>query len=99
MPEQLLELYQAEWCPYSQKVRGRMTELGVTFIARQVAPDSDQRDELRRIAGTDEIPALVLPDGRTLTDADRIIEYLDEHYGDPPGAERHREKAAAHDGD
>lgn len=96
MSERLLELYQAEWCPYSHEVRARLTELGISFIARQVPADSEERDELRRVAGTDEIPTVVLGDGSTLSDADRIIEYLNEHYGDSPGAERHREQAAAH---
>ena len=48
----MIELYQAEWCPHSHKVRQRMTELGLDFVARQVAADKEDRpDEL-------EIPTL-----------------------------------------
>ena len=38
-----MELYQAEWCPYSSRVRQRFTELGVSFVARQVPADRADR--------------------------------------------------------
>lgn len=97
MAEQLLELYQAEWCPHSHEVRQRLTELGLAFIARPVPADAEDRHELRRIAGSDEIPALVLPDGRVVSETDRIIDYLGEHYADASGADAHREQAAEHE--
>jgi glutaredoxin len=37
-----VELFQAEWCPYSHRVRQRLTELGLDFTARQVAADPDE---------------------------------------------------------
>ena len=47
-----LELYQAEWCPYSHRVRTRLTELGVDVILRQVAADraseADEQGDGRR---------------------------------------------------
>ena len=39
----MLELFQAEWCPYSHRVRQRLTELGVDFVARQVEAEPDDR--------------------------------------------------------
>src|SRR5207253_2334746 len=39
-----MELYQAEWCPHSHKVRQRLTELGLDFVARQVAAEPEDRD-------------------------------------------------------
>jgi glutaredoxin len=45
-----MELYQAEWCPHSHKVRQRLTELGLDFVARQVPADPDDRDEMLRRA-------------------------------------------------
>jgi glutathione S-transferase len=95
MDTRLLELYQAEWCPHSHEVRQRLTELDLPFIARQVPAESEDRDELRRLTGSDEIPTLVLPDGGTISASDRIIEYLDERYADPDGADAHRGQAAA----
>jgi glutaredoxin len=38
----VLELWQAEWCPYSHRVRQRLTELGLDFVAHQVAAGDDR---------------------------------------------------------
>jgi glutaredoxin 3 len=75
------ELYQAEWCPFSRRVRQRFTELGVSFITRPVPAERADREELRRRTGADEIPALVLENGSAVTgDADEIIAHLDQRY-------------------
>ena len=88
------ELYQAEWCPYSSRVRQRFTELGISFIARPVPADPADREELRRKTGSDEIPALVLEDGGVINrDADEIIAYLNCRHSERTDAEHHRERA------
>jgi glutathione S-transferase len=87
-----MELYQAEWCPHSHKVRERLTELGLDFTAKQVAADPDERDELDRLAGTTEIPVLVTGDGDVLTGEDDILDYLDG-FPERADAEEHRAKA------
>ncbi len=93
------ELYQAEWCPHSHRVRQRFTELGVSFIARPVPAERADREELRRKAGSDEIPALVLEDGTVVSgDADEIIGYLDQRYSERSDAEQHRDLAEEHAG-
>ena len=61
----MLELGQTEWCPVSQRVRQRLTELGVDYVTRQVPVAKEQRDALRETTGSDTIPALVLQDGST----------------------------------
>ena len=48
----MIILYQAEWCPYSSKVRERLTELGVDFVARQVEPWPEQRMDVQEIPST-----------------------------------------------
>jgi glutathione S-transferase len=88
-----MELYQAEWCPHSHKVRQRLTELRVDVTLRQVPADPDERDELRRVADTDEIPVLVTADRQTLTGEDEILAYLDQEFDERPDADQHREKA------
>jgi glutathione S-transferase len=90
------ELYQAEWCPHSRRVRQRLTELGVSFIARQVPADPGDREELRRKTGTDEIPALVLEDGTVVNNsADDIIAHLESRYSERADVDDHRERAGA----
>jgi glutathione S-transferase len=88
-----MELYQAEWCPHSHKVRQRLTELGVDVTVRQVAADPEEREELKQVADTDEIPVLVTDDRQTLAGEDEILGYLNEQFAERPDADRHREKA------
>ncbi len=87
----MLELYQAEWCPYSSAVRERLTELGIDFIARQVAPRQEDRD------GEHEIPLLVTEDGERLEGTDAVFEYLERLEPTQDGWERgHRAQWHAH---
>ena len=87
-----MELYQAEWCPYSHMVRQRLTELGLDFVAHQVPADPAHRDEMRRAVGTDEIPVLVVDEGSVLRGDIEILPYLAQ-LPDRDDAPRHREKA------
>jgi glutathione S-transferase len=87
-----MELYQAEWCPHSHRVRQRLTELGIDILLRQVPADPDERDRLVEIAGTDEIPVLVWDDGSAFCGEGAILAFLDR-FEERPDAERHREKA------
>jgi glutaredoxin 3 len=94
----MLRLYQAEWCPFSSRVRQRFTELGVTFAAVPVPAERAEREEMRRKVGTDEIPALLLDDGTAITgDADDLVAWLDEHFTERADAEEHRRQAREHD--
>ena len=92
----MLTLYQAEWCPYSHRVRMRLTELGLPFLAMQVEPRPEDRDELREASGDDSIPVLLTEDGEAIGGADQILAWLDEHYAEPETARGHRAQARAH---
>ena len=87
-----MELWQAEWCPHSHKVRQRLTELGLDFTARQVAAEPDDRDDMKRRVGTNEIPVLVPDGGDPICGEDDILEHL-QRYEERPDAPRHRAKA------
>jgi glutaredoxin 3 len=89
----MIELYQAEWCPHSHRVRQRLTELGLDFVARQVVVEPAERTALQRATGRRSIPTLVLDDGTVLAGDDEILATLDRHFAEPPDAARHREKA------
>jgi glutathione S-transferase len=80
----MLTLYQAEWCPYSSAVRERLTELGIDFIAKQVAPRQKDRE------GEHEIPLLENGDGERFEGTDEIFEYL---AGLVPGEWEHDHRA------
>ena len=84
----MLELYQAEGCPYSEKAREKFTELGISYVVHNPRThDGETRnqqthDELLSIGGEDQIPFLVDHQrSETLYESDDIVAYLDEYYG------------------
>jgi glutaredoxin len=87
-----VELYQAEWCPHSHKVRQRLTELGLDFTARQVAADPDDRDAMERATGKRSIPVLVGDGGEILDGEEEILPWL-ERFPERADAEAHRERS------
>jgi glutathione S-transferase len=74
--DSLVTLYQAEWCPFSSAVREVLTELGIDAVMRQVEPFPQQRDRLRTLAGTDEIPILQAEDGHIYRGTREIFAHL-----------------------
>ena len=89
----MVELWQTEWCPASRRVRQRLTELGVDYIARQVPVERAQRRLLRERTGTDTIPALVPTEGEVLVGEEAIAAHLDRLGPAPAEAQAHRQKA------
>jgi glutaredoxin len=89
----MLELYQAEWCPHSRKVRQRLTELGVDCVIRQVAAEPRERRAMRKATGEVEIPVLVREDGSVLSGEEEILPWLGATFDERPDAAAHREKA------
>jgi glutaredoxin len=87
-----VELYQAEWCPHSHKVRQKLTELGIDVWIRQVAADPGAREQMQEHVATHEIPVLVTDEGQPLCGEDDILEYL-ARFDERLDAAAHREKA------
>jgi len=95
MADSLVTLYQAEWCPFSSAVREVLTELGIDAVMRQVEPWPQQRERLRELAGTDQIPVMQTEDGRILRGTREIFAHLRER--EPwPFAAAHRRRFADH---
>ena len=92
--ERVLELWQAEWCPFSHRVRLRLTELRVDWVARTIPLARDERSEMDAATGLRSIPTLV-DGGAVVHGADAIIAYLDERYTEPVDAHRHRAQMRA----
>ncbi len=81
----MLELYQHESCPFCAKVRRKLAELDLDWIARSVPLDPARRERVVKISRQPLIPVLVDPDkGMIVTESDDICAYLEETYG--PGA-------------
>ena len=85
-----MRLYQAEWCPFSHRVRAKLTELSIDYEAVNVSASAKKRAELEALAGTSAIPVLV--DGeRVITDSGEAISYLEQNYeADPEELKLHR---------
>jgi len=84
----MLTLYQSEWCPSCHRVRQALTELGLTFIAVNVAADRHERADVITVSGQDTVP--VLQDGdKVFTDSSEVIEYLRATYPVPEDAGDH----------
>src|SRR5436309_13149283 len=92
----MFELYQAEWCPHSARVRQRLTELELDVILRQVEPEPDERDRLFEATRQRQIPALLLADGTVFAGEDAILGMLGDELEEPREAQRHRAQARAH---
>ncbi len=89
----MIELWQTEWCPASHRVRQRLTELGLAFLARPVPVAREDRDALELATGTRTSPVLVA-NGETVIGEEAILAHLNTHYNEPPEAAGQREKAA-----
>lgn len=83
----MLELYQAEDCPYCEKVREKLMELGISYVnhnPRTASGDIRNQqtlEEMKQIGGEDQVPFLVdHRRGERLYESDAIDEYLDEYY-------------------
>jgi glutathione S-transferase len=83
----MLELYQAEDCPYCTQVREKLMELGVSYVIhnpRTAGGDvrnEQTQDEMVTIGGDDQIPFLVDTNREeTLYESETIIDYLEQHY-------------------
>jgi glutaredoxin len=90
----VIELFQAEWCPYSAAVRERMTELGLEFVAHQVPPWPEQRTALVDRTGSDQIPILVA-DETPFVGTREIFAFLDQ-FDAPATAAEHRARYHEH---
>jgi glutaredoxin 3 len=78
-----MKLYQAEWCPFSHRVRAKLTELGIDYELVNVSASTKKRDELEEVAGTKAIPVLV--DGeKIISDSGEAISYLEQKYQTDP---------------
>ncbi len=93
----MIQVFQAEWCPYSAMLRQRLTELGVDYTIRQVAPQGPDRDALQQATGQDSIPAVVLEDGTVVAgDTEEIIAKVEEQFSSHDWEQDHRRQAVAH---
>ncbi|MFB6110255.1 MAG: glutathione S-transferase N-terminal domain-containing protein [Halodesulfurarchaeum sp.] len=83
----MLELYQAENCPYCEDIREKLTELGLSYVIHNPRTaggrtrNQQTLDEMKSLGGQDQIPFLVdHQHGVERYESEDIIEHLEEHY-------------------
>jgi glutathione S-transferase len=83
-PEQLLELYDFEGCPFCRKVREALTILDLDARIHPCPKGGPRfRPELEKRGGKAQFPYLVDPNtGKEMYESDAIVRYLFETYGD-----------------
>ena len=85
MSDTVVEVIEHPLSPYAQKVKIALAEKGVPFSAR--IPDAmgsgATPDAFRRANFRGEVPVLVVA-GRTLFDSTIILEFIEDHWPDPP---------------
>ncbi len=73
----MIKLYQYEMCPFCEKVRRKMDEMGIEYEKIEVNPASKPK-EVTSTGGT--VP-VIDDNGMVMNESSDIIEYLDEKYG------------------
>ena len=84
----MLELYQAEDCPYCESVREKLMDRGVSYVIHnprtvdRSTRNQQTLDEMEALGGDDQIPFLVdHQHGVHLYESEDINDHLEEHYG------------------
>jgi glutathione S-transferase len=83
-PEQLLELYEFEGCPFCRKVREALTVLDLDAVVYPCPKRGPRfREQVKQRGGKAQFPYLVDPNtGTEMYESDDINRYLFETYGD-----------------
>ena len=80
-PEQTIELYEFEACPYCRKVREVLSEMDLEYISRPCARGSSTRHAVVERGGRRMFPYLVDPNtGAEMFESADIVAYLEETY-------------------
>ncbi len=86
-PKKLIELYEAEYCPFCRYVREALTELDLDAVIYPVPKKGTRfRSKVEKLGGKPTVPFLRDPNtGTHMYDSEAIVNYLYSHYG-PEGA-------------
>jgi glutaredoxin len=89
----MLRLYQVEWCPQCHRVRQVLTELGLTYVAVNVAEDPSERGDVIAVSDQNAVPLLVDED-KVVAGSEEIVAYLVEKYPPAHDADAHAARGA-----
>src|ERR1700675_4022561 len=78
-----MKLFTYATSPYARKARMVLELKGLEFEAVERCYSLDRKEDLCAASPRAEVPALVLDDGRTISDSTIICEYLEDAYPTP----------------
>lgn len=73
-----LTLYHFDSCPYCNKVRQYLSKRQISIPMKDTHASDEYRDELIKLGGKKQVPALAIDD-TILYESDDIIEWFEEH--------------------
>ena len=77
----MLELFHFESCPYCQKVRRKLEELGLDYVSHPSPPGRKNREFLGKFVPELQFPLLVDTENNVfMFESDDICEYLEKSY-------------------
>jgi glutathione S-transferase len=77
----MLELHQFEGCPYCERVREALDELGLDYVVRTAPQAHARRERVLAVSGQTQVPVLVDPErGEVVVESADILAYLKQHY-------------------
>lgn len=79
----MIILWQFEDCPYSKKVREKLTELNLDFVCINAAKDSKaKKDFLEDCCGKGQVPFIMDTEKHVkMYESDGIVQFLEDNYG------------------
>jgi glutaredoxin len=76
-----LTLYRLQGCPFCERVVRTLQDLEVTYHSRFVEPMHSDRNVVKRLSGSREVPVIVDHNtGVTMGESARIVKYLYNTY-------------------
>lgn len=81
-PDPSITLYRLQACPFCERVVNVCQRLDVPYRSRFVEPLHSRRNVVKRLTGARTVPAIVDErTGVTMSESERIVEYLERTYG------------------
>lgn len=77
-----ITLYRLQACPYCERVVSALDRLGLEYHSRFVEPMHSDRNVVKRLANTREVPVIVDENtGVVMAESATIVKYLHNEYG------------------